>query len=273
MVQRSRPARPRSLAAWLHRLRYSPRVNQLRYRFYLTVLAFPRLRRCNLCGWRGATFLSYLHKRVLCPRCGSQIRHRLIGAALSDRPDLTAGVRLTGARVLHCTPEFCLESRWRPHASRYVTTAWGGDRSHPDVQADLTRLPFRDASFDVAVACDVLEHIPDDRVAMAEVRRVLARNGVAIITVPTFDGNEPTFEDPSIVDPDARTAAFGQSDHVRNYGVDIVGRLEQAGFAVSMVEASDFDPALVRRSVLLPPVPLASPLGWNQRRVFFARRV
>jgi 2-polyprenyl-6-hydroxyphenyl methylase/3-demethylubiquinone-9 3-methyltransferase len=44
-------------------------------------------------------------------------------------------------------------------------------------QARLERLPFADGSFDVVVAADVLEHVPDLPAAVAELARVLAPGG------------------------------------------------------------------------------------------------
>jgi SAM-dependent methyltransferase len=46
------------------------------------------------------------------------------------------------------------------------------------------RLPFRNQTFDVAVASDVIEHIEDDAGAVAEIARVLRRGGSAVFTVP-----------------------------------------------------------------------------------------
>lgn len=51
---------------------------------------------------------------------------------------------------------------------------------------DACRLPFADASFDRVVASEVLEHVPDDTVAMAELCRVLRPGGVLAATVPTW---------------------------------------------------------------------------------------
>lgn len=45
-------------------------------------------------------------------------------------------------------------------------------------------LDFPAESFDVVVSCDVLEHIPDDDCAMAEMVRVLAPGGICVLTVP-----------------------------------------------------------------------------------------
>jgi SAM-dependent methyltransferase len=47
-------------------------------------------------------------------------------------------------------------------------------------------LPVDDVSVDVAIASDVIEHLPDDGVAMAEIARVLRPGGLALITVPAY---------------------------------------------------------------------------------------
>lgn len=52
--------------------------------------------------------------------------------------------------------------------------------------ADAMRLPFRSGSFDIVVALDLLEHLPDDRAAAAEFRRVLAPEGWLFVTVPAY---------------------------------------------------------------------------------------
>ena len=52
------------------------------------------------------------------------------------------------------------------------------------VQGDGLRLPFADAAFDRVIASEVLEHIPDDRTAMAELARVLRPGGKMAVTVP-----------------------------------------------------------------------------------------
>ena len=54
------------------------------------------------------------------------------------------------------------------------------------VCASATALPFADNAFDVAVALDVLEHIPDHRAAAGEIARVLKPGGVLFATVPAY---------------------------------------------------------------------------------------
>ncbi len=54
------------------------------------------------------------------------------------------------------------------------------------VRGDLLALPFPDASVDRVIASEVLEHIPDDVRAMAEIFRVLKPGGRVAVTVPRY---------------------------------------------------------------------------------------
>ncbi len=51
---------------------------------------------------------------------------------------------------------------------------------------ESTALPLASATFDCVVALDMLEHVEDDRAALAEVARVLRPGGVFFLTVPAF---------------------------------------------------------------------------------------
>lgn len=52
--------------------------------------------------------------------------------------------------------------------------------------AAAEQLPFADHAFELVVCLDVLEHLPDDRLALAELRRVTAPGGYLIATVPLY---------------------------------------------------------------------------------------
>jgi ubiquinone/menaquinone biosynthesis C-methylase UbiE len=54
------------------------------------------------------------------------------------------------------------------------------------VVGDALRLPFHNASFDRIIAAEVLEHIGDDRGALAELARVLQPGGTIAVTVPRW---------------------------------------------------------------------------------------
>ena len=47
-------------------------------------------------------------------------------------------------------------------------------------------MPFPDGAFDRVIAAEVLEHIPADQAAMAEIARVLRPGGLLAVTVPAW---------------------------------------------------------------------------------------
>lgn len=136
-------------------------------------------------------------------------------------------------RMLHFAPEICLERRFRQLMGASYVTA---DLLDPkvDVRADITNLQFSDSSFDVIYCSHVLEHVPDDRAAMRELFRVLDKNGLAIVMVPLKGAT--TEEDLTITDSEERARRYGQADHVRYYGMDIVDRLTAVGFSVQCID-------------------------------------
>ena len=52
------------------------------------------------------------------------------------------------------------------------------------IQGDALALPFVDGAFDVVLCSEVLEHVPQDQAAMAELARVLRPGGIMAVTVP-----------------------------------------------------------------------------------------
>ncbi len=63
---------------------------------------------------------------------------------------------------------------------------------------DMRALPFADASFSSLLAVQAIEHVPDPERALAEARRVLEPDGVAIFVTP----NRLTFGRPDeVIDP------------------------------------------------------------------------
>lgn len=229
---------------------------------------------CNVCGWHGGKFADDLwHARSICPECGSQVRHRLLVATLnglSSHKDLTEQALLTGKDILHFAPERQLRQRVKNAAKRYVTADF--DRGDTDWRLDISDMPsVKDAEFDVVICCDVLEHVPNDRAAFQEIRRILRPGGLAILTVPQKDSPAETDEDPSVTSEAERERRFGQKDHVRIYGDDFKDRVAAAGFTVTCVRSSSFPEEAQKRFVLFPPVVSALPLATNQRVIYFCQ--
>lgn len=111
---------------------------------------------------------------------------------------------------------------WRALALEYgeegATVAH--ERGLDVVRADATRLPVADASLDLVVAYDVLEHIDDDTAVVAEVRRTLRPGGTFLVAVPAGMRNWSAHDE-----------AVG---HVRRYEREPLRRLlAEGGFAVT----------------------------------------
>lgn len=60
------------------------------------------------------------------------------------------------------------------------------------VVADASKLPFADASFDAVLACHMLYHVPDARIALGEFKRVLRPGGILGVTT-NLEGNMGPF--------------------------------------------------------------------------------
>jgi SAM-dependent methyltransferase len=189
---------------------------------------------CPCCGWHGTRFLNHVGYdetlgNYVCPRCGSHARHR--GLAVFLRNYLAA--RSTPVRALHFAPERGIASALahNPKVS-YVTLDMAPHAV--SVRADIGRMPFRDASFELIICCHVIEHLPGDAPALAEIARVLAPGGQALIMVPMLAGweSKPTLEFGA---PQPRL-----SDHWRLYGCDVPERIAAAGLACRSVRFSSF---------------------------------
>lgn len=199
--------------------RFEPQLRAL-----VTLKYLGKNHRCNCCGTRLSTFIVLERGDDLCPRCGSLPRSRRLWRLLSK-------FDLHGQRVLHFSPPRALADRLRGASlGQYVTTDFENEFL-ADERYDITKIDLPDDSFDLIICYHVLEHIPDDRAAMAELYRVLAPGGLGLIQTPFREGE--TYEDPTITDAAGRLAAFGQEDHVRVYSVaGLSERLRAAGLTV-----------------------------------------
>ncbi|MCC7381539.1 MAG: methyltransferase domain-containing protein [Deltaproteobacteria bacterium] len=185
-----------------------------------------------------------------CPVCGSIERHRLAWLFLKRELHISTNCAM---RLLHFAPEAELMRRLQQvRGLDYVTADLTSSRAQ--LKLDITEIALPDASFDLVYCSHVLEHVPEDRKAMREIWRVLRPGGAAAIMLP-FEG-ETTFEDPTVTDPKERLRLFGQVDHVRRYGVDVVERLRDAGFDVKVISPSVYVSEREMRSIGLKDEPV-----------------
>ena len=245
VARRVVPARAKPVVSRLYRtVRSKP---WRKSRLWLTI---PRLGWrivCPCCRLRFRSLLTYRGRvNAVCPWCGAMERHRLLALYLRHRTEfLSAPMSL-----LHVAPEASVQRVLRRNRNlNYVDI----DLNHPipERRMDLTDLRFDDDVFDGILCSHVLEHIVDDRQAMRELCRVLKPTGLALVLVPQNMDLESTFEDPTVTSPDDRARLFGQSDHVRVYGLDFQQRLRAAGFNVELEKYIELLPeSVVRRHAL-----------------------
>jgi SAM-dependent methyltransferase len=145
--------------------------------------------------------------------------------------------------VLHLAPEPGIAARLRS-SPRLTYTSGDLAKSRGELELDVTSLPFADDSFDVIICSHVLQEVPDDTRAIAELYRVLQPGGWSVLQVPLDLRLGASLEDPTLTTPEERRAAFGQEHYVRVYGVDFLDRLRDGGFEAGQVAyASMLSPA------------------------------
>jgi hypothetical protein len=198
-------------------------------------------RKCPICGKRLYRFDSWYMpvsgeevKEMECPSCHSHPRHRKLWVYLQKK---TRFFEMRDSHFLHIAPEPCYRERFEKIFPNYVTA----DLYDPSVMVkmDITKIEYPDDSFDIIFCSHVLQNIPEDIKAMSELRRVLKKDGMAIL-LDRVSSNIKTLENHTITAPEDRLRTFGYPDKVRLYGQDYPERLRLAGFTVSVINESDY---------------------------------
>ena len=169
---------------------------------------------------------SSTYRKVICPNCESQPRHRALILHLKRHTRFYQD----SLAVLHVAPEHFLRRLFLKLPKLQYLTA-DLKRGAVDIRLDVAFMPFGANTFHVVLASHVLEHVEDDRAALREILRVLSPGGFAFLQVPVSSAAE-TLEDPGIRSPRERLYAYRQEDHFRLYGRDYVDRVAQIGFVV-----------------------------------------
>lgn len=202
---------------------------------------------CNVCGWTGRKFypntgIGYHEKETVCPGCLSLDRHRSLLALLVAETDVFDG----GRRVVEVAPSPGFEALMRSQP--------GVDYTSFDLlafameQNDITAMSYDTGSIDYFIGFHVLEHLPRDAPAIAEIHRVLRLGGTALLQVPLDWGAAATREYPA---PDPR-----ECGHVRRYGRDFADKLAAPGMQVRHVSVRDIFPIETVERFGLSPEPI-----------------
>jgi len=151
-----------------------------------------------------------------CPNCGSWERHRLTKMLLDE-----LGMKSWKGPLLHFAPEPQLGTVFRGLSAVDYQTADLYDPS-VDHRVDIQHLPFDDDSWSYIICLHVLEHVPDDERALAELRRVLRPGGILVLCVPCV----PFYEESRLtVAHDPGSLARCLLGHYRTYGLDFIERV------------------------------------------------
>ncbi|HWS27415.1 MAG TPA: class I SAM-dependent methyltransferase, partial [Xanthomonadales bacterium] len=139
-----------------------------------------------------------MREGMACARCGSSARQRVAVAMLAAVAGADDRIYVTE----QSTPLYAvLQSRYpnirgsefepgeerRREMAAYLASLGGAGEINFE---DVTRLGMADASQDVVLSFDVLEHVPDYRAALREFARVLRPGGVLQATFPFTDRTE-----------------------------------------------------------------------------------
>lgn len=190
---------------------------------------------CPICKNKLNVFLpagEHMRFNVICPYCGSRERHRAY-YLYWKKSNLFNGEKM---KILHFAPERAFYDKISkiPFVDYYPVDI------NPMVygvkeKVDITDILYENDMFDVIICNHVLEHIPDEQKALAELKRVLKKGGKAFLNVPVFFKYKTTLEKAEYNTPEMRLKYYGQRDHVRAYGLDYEEHLKRVGFEVKMI--------------------------------------
>ncbi|CAG4905085.1 hypothetical protein R52603_03273 [Paraburkholderia saeva] len=161
-----------------------------------------------------------------CPHCYCNDRERHVwlyiaySGILEDAP---------GKRILHIAPEVRIEQRIRRLQPREYIAGDLFPRSPDHRKINVEALDFPDGYFDLIICNHVLEHVDNPDVALAEFSRCLAPGGHVVAQTPYSPILKRTFELNKPASVPFKTWYFGQDDHVRLFGADIVDYFRDAG--------------------------------------------
>lgn len=182
---------------------------------------------CNVCNRHLKSFIKISSGDLLCPACGSLGRSRRLYLFLEK------DFLRKGNAILDFSPPRPLyrKLKKKDFISYYPTDY--EDEFLSDYRFDIADISLEDNFLDVIICYHILEHVEEDRKAMAELYRVLKPGGTVIIQTPFKD--KDIYENPKIRTKEDRLKHFGQEDHVRIYSVDgLNDRLINAGFSTDI---------------------------------------
>jgi len=193
-------------------------------------------------------------EQLVCPRCGLTNRQRLaatLAFARAGEIERSSGSRphiyLTERITVFYRAVAAKLGEDKVTGSEYLGPAFAPGAINEGIRhEDVQELSFPSSSFDLAVSCEVFEHVPDPVRGLREIFRVLRPGGELILTVPfaALDVKSTTraaIEDGSLKcylpeerhgDPLKEEGSLVFTD----FAWDLFDRLREAGFVESSAD-------------------------------------
>ena len=185
---------------------------------------------CPIC--KNQTFKSSIGRPYnVCLNCGSLERTRVIYMALAK-----LGIPGINDRILHFAPEKCFIDLFsESHGEKYEPVDMFPENykhlteriRHLDICEDLYSLPSD--SWDLILHNHVLEHILCSvKGVLRGFARILKPGGIMIFTIPVHPKQVTTEDLNPYLSGAERKKRFGQKDHVRLFGGDVLDLIKEA---------------------------------------------
>lgn len=190
---------------------------------------------CNCCGKNFRKLKSKGTTERLnakCPYCFSLERTRVLDLYLKEELGI---YEKSGMKILHFAPENCL-SRKLSSIENVVYVDGDINPANANNIIDITDINYDDSFFDLIICSHVLGHVPAEKRAIQEMKRVLKKDGIAIVMTLIDSNRQDTFEDETIVDARDRLKYYSEADLCRLHGLDFGDRLRKQGLKVEEID-------------------------------------
>lgn len=191
-----------------------------------------------------------------CTECGASLRSEQLARALlshicRDWPQpatsltaLTKDDRFQQLRIAEINTAGHLH-KFLAAAPRLMLSSYGS--SDPAIPSeDLTNLTYADGSFDLVITSETLEHVPDYRLALREIYRILRPGGAHVFTVPLVIDQPATRQRAALVNGTVEhlfpptyhgDSAKKHPDFLvfHEFGYDFVAELQYSGFETELL--------------------------------------